>query len=255
VLFRSYAREPHIIGILFDAFAKKPAITKSELDDIERSTDSALCYVTENDVGFRSTTVILIGRFSSWSIDTGLTCSGQWTKLPGARAVWKHKSFPVYFSNPHGYMIVMTDGEIDPILGRIDSDTPGSAVSARALPVIESAACALYVPHPGEGGFENAIPFNKEKVPLEEILVTVSGTAAGNDMLGRFFLSKPPESRIFITSLKTFVVWLARKSGIENFTKRITVEDADCGAEIRFLGCTNEELGKIAAMAFDQQKE
>jgi hypothetical protein len=249
--FLVYAKEPRMLALLFDALSKKMPVTKSELNDVLRSTDIGLFYGTENGDGKRSSALVLIGRYSAWSIDTGLSCSGKWTKIPGPGFVWKHNDFPVTLANPHGYMIVITDGDMQRILGRIDTDMRTTAVSERAIPLIENADCAFYVSNPGDRSLGNTIPFNREKVPLSEIVVTLRKAGTANDLSAGFFLSSPPQGSIFATSLRTFVVWIMRKCGILNFTNRIMVEENDEGAGIRFSSCTDEEAGRILALLLE----
>jgi hypothetical protein len=177
----------------------------------------------------------------------GFSCSGEWKKAEGVNKVWLHKSLPFAVSNPHGYMVVVTNGDMDEALRRIDGKGDAPSFSGRAQQAFASSPATFYLQHPATGN--GTIPFNREKVPLDEIVVTASGSTGARAIYATFAFSGETDTRVFVTSLKTFVVWIMRTCGISDFTRRIAIDEKPERVELRFVECTDAEIKNILGFA------
>jgi hypothetical protein len=247
-------QEPHVRNLIFETYSKRLGLASGSFADIEKHTDRTILFVTGEEPGVRNTTIVLIGTYSSWSIEAGLEGSGAWNKIPGAKTVWKHKALPLSISNPLGYMIVLTDGNIEETLSQIESKR-SAWISRNVLSIIEESDASLYIPDPGTGSFSSAIPFNKEKIPLSEILVTYDSSGADKTIESRFFFRKVQEGRAFETTLRTFIVWLMRKTAISDFTKRIRISNMGEEVDASFSKSSLDELRRIFGFLIESEDQ
>jgi hypothetical protein len=241
--FHVCVREPSLVRALFDAVSGMYGLSQNQVSQIADPTDQAFFSFTDDPVRGSRFTILLIGRFSSWVLDAGFGSSPEWKKSAGAYTVWQHETQPLSVSNPKGYMVVVTNGDINQTLGRIDRGGAPAGFSERALALFQTSKAVFYVPHPASGN--GAIPFNREKVPLDEILVTADGNPGARAIKGSFVFSDAADPKVLVTSLRTFVVWIMRKCGISAFTDRIAINDTGSGVGLSFQKVTDKELSGI----------
>ncbi len=245
--FHVSVRDPSMIKALFYSLADAYGLGREQAARMAEPTDQAF-FSLSNETGkgpvFHA---LLVGRFSPWSIDTGFSSSPDWSKTASRYAVWKNKKEPISVANPLGYLVVATNGDIEKTFLKIDRGSDSVAFPQHVLSLFESSSAAFYLPHPGYG--DGAVPFNREKVPLEEITAFATGNSGSREITALFPFDGKGDAGIFSTSLRTFVVWIMRKCGISDFARRIAISGGDEGVRLVFSGVTETELSAMLGFA------
>jgi hypothetical protein len=209
----------------------------------------------------KATTVALVGRYPSFAVSAGFSRDGGWKRIDGKYPFWTQEATGLSVANPHGYLLLATGGDIANDLVRVDA-RDGCRLPADTAAAVEAADLACWVPSFGPGVLPAAIPFNREKVPLADVLVTVDSAGDGCVLAARFGLSTGKDAardadarRVFTTSLRTFVVWLARNAGVTGFVNRIVISEDDRGVSFRMYPCIKEEIDRMIGVLVKAPEE
>jgi hypothetical protein len=232
-------------GFVFKDLFEKNGINPAGLDELLKRTERAFFSLDSSMPEKKNMNGLFVGRYSSFSISAGFSSSSDWIKKDGKYAYWKNKITSFSVSNPLGYLLLATGGDITDDLARVDTRNGYRIPDDISLRISRSVA-AFYIPQFSPEILPVNVPFNKEKIPLADILLLIQKEENGFSIDATFSLGAAGDRKIFITSLKTFIVWIARSSGVSDFVRRTVITENDSGIKTLFAPCTIDEVEKMS---------
>ena len=190
---------------------------------------------------------VIEGRYPTALIRMGMMQSVEWERMESPREYWLSKAGPLKVCMPRSSVILMTTGDIVPVIKRYSGQRngPGARFPEPVMGAMESSEMVAFLPDFSHGALARSVG---AAVPIRELWVTADPVRDGYGLAGFFRLEREESSGVVSRVLRLMLVYVLRQGKIEDFPKKLrSVEIVPEGLTVRVTGLVfaPEELARL----------
>jgi hypothetical protein len=207
-------------------------------------TEKIFAAVTFSEKGPLLFSILLIGRYPRAWISFGMGFNKNWRRAASSAGYWEHKKTKLKLAHHAGYMIILSNGNMEKLLSLSRQPEPGTYMQEIAL-ALDTADGFFLFPRFCDNAIPRDIPINTKKLPIREVWFGIETEKHKFSVRGAFNLGEKKNAELFLTTFKTFIIWLMRNAHVAKFVPRVEV--AVDSHLVRVVGSlfTKEEVLKM----------
>jgi hypothetical protein len=207
---------------LLDGILGRMNLAVPDVRSILDKTEKIFGALTFMEKGPPIFSILLLGPYPRTWISFGIGCNRNWRRVGSLKNTWEHKKTGLQLAYKAGYMIVLSNKNIERLISLTLKPEPGIYMSEIAR-MLETSDGFIFFPRFGDNAIPPDIPVNTKKLPVREVWFGMETEKTGFSVRGAFNLRQEKNAELFLTTFKTFIIWLMRHAHITQYVPRVKV--------------------------------